>query len=178
MPTLVNRNAHGVRNGGYRLGAGEVRDVSGDEADVLSGISGVETAKKEDKEAADRHGSRSRSAEAPGQLRQVQAAAAEVRVQGRNLLVVIPLQTVIGDDAAPYGPPSGTVTTKQAIANESEIGSPDRKAFADHEFTPAEAEERELDEVQQGQADATAELEELQAALDEQAAEAESETKE
>ena len=57
MPKLVNRNDHAVRVRDPETGklsrvrSGQVVDVSGDEADRLSGIEGVESAKKEDEDA-------------------------------------------------------------------------------------------------------------------------------
>jgi hypothetical protein len=162
MPTLVNRNAHGVRSGGYRLGAGEVRDVSGEQADALSSINGVETASDEESREYKGRGSGGKEAGTPGRLRSMQEHYAQVRLAGKTLTVVIPLQEVIGDDAAPYGPPSGTITTKQALAEDPE----QRKHFADHERIAGEEENENLSEVERGQASARAQLEELQSEVE------------
>jgi hypothetical protein len=53
------------------------------------------------------------------------------------------LNRVIGDDEAPYGPPSGTITTKQAVMRDAE----QRPHFGDLEWTPEEVEERKLNEM-------------------------------
>jgi hypothetical protein len=53
------------------------------------------------------------------------------------------LNRVIGDDEAPYGPPSGTITTKQAVMRDPE----QRPHFGDLEWTPEEVEERKLNEM-------------------------------
>jgi hypothetical protein len=47
--------------------------------------------------------------------------------------VAAPLNVVVGDDEAPYGPPTGTITTKQAVMRDAS-SSVERKAFGDHEW--------------------------------------------
>src|SRR3954451_17299 len=42
------------------------------------------------------------------------------------------LNVVIGDNEAPYGPPTGTITTKQAVMRDAS-NSAERNAFGDHE---------------------------------------------
>jgi hypothetical protein len=53
--------------------------------------------------------------------------------------VAAPLNRVIGDNEAPYGPPTGTITTKQAVMREAS-SSNERNAFGDHEWLPEDEE--------------------------------------
>lgn len=69
-----------------------------------------------------------------------------------NLLVHAPLNEVIGDDDAPYGPPTGTITTKHAVKDAAQ-SSVEKDRFGQHEWTEKEAEGRDLSPVQQAQAD-------------------------
>jgi len=170
VPTVINRNSHRVSSGNYKLSAGQVKEVSGEEADALTGISGVESASQEDQDnyAASRSGPQEGG---PGQLRNVTALAAEARLRHRTLLVTVPLQTVIGDDAAPYGPPTGTITTKQALSKGSEE---DRRRFAPGERLAGEEDNENLNEAEREQAASLTKLEELQAEVDERAQETQS----
>lgn len=45
------------------------------------------------------------------------------------------LNKVVGDNEAPYGPPTGTITTKQAVMRGAS-NSAERRAFGDHEWAP------------------------------------------
>lgn len=79
--------------------------------------------------------------------------------------VAAPLNKVIGDNEAPYGPPTGTITTKQAVMREASNSS-ERRAFGDHEWLPEDAEERNLADstsgkVQAAQAEQSGKLEEI-----------------
>lgn len=79
--------------------------------------------------------------------------------------VAAPLNVVVGDNEAPYGPPTGTITTKQAVMRDAD-NSVERKAFGDHEWVAEDAEERNLDEstsgkVQAAQARQSGTLEEI-----------------
>jgi len=171
MPTVINRNSHRVSSGNYKLSAGQVKEVSGEEADALTNINGVESASQEDQ---DSYNERRAGVQAggSGQLRHVTALAAEARLRHRTLLVTIPLQTVIGDDAAPYGPDTGTITTKQVLSKGSEE---DRRRFAPGERLPGEEENENLNDVERDQAAALTQLEELQAEVEERAQDEETE---
>ena len=76
------------------------------------------------------------------------------------------LNRVIGDNEAPYGPPSGTITTKQAVMRAAE-NSAERTAFGPNEWLPEDAEERNLadlgssGQVQAAQAEAQGKTEKL-----------------
>ena len=161
MPVVKNTHDHGVRQGGYRMQAGEVREVSGEEADALTGINGVEEASDEDRDEYQASKGQAPS-DGSGRMRLNQEHYAEVRRQGKMLTVVIPLQEVIGDDSAPFGPPTGTITTKQAIQREADRESETRRRFGGHEIDPGEAESLDLPPEQQEQVDSIAALEELQ----------------
>ena len=164
MPKLVNHNDHAVRvrdeNGRpVRLRSGQVLEADGATADALSGIEGVESANKADEDAyAD-----SQASGVEGDPQESDTAIeiyAVTRSLGKKLLVALPLQRVVGDDAAPYGPPTGTVTTKQALAAESDEN---RRRFADHERLPEDADNEGLQAqstVESDQAEAVVALEE------------------
>jgi hypothetical protein len=154
MPKLVNSLSHGVRvrdDDGrlVRLRPGQVGTFEGSTADKLSAIEGVNPAKKTDEDAW-----------------KAQVDAARGNVEGRsgfdNILsqartavgmqsIVAPLNHVVGDDAAPYGPNTGTITTKQALSQDPEA----RKHFADHERVPGEQDNENLNEVERRQAELT-----------------------
>jgi len=94
-----------------------------------------------------------------------------------------PLNVVVGDNEAPYGPPSGTITTKQAVMRDAS-SSVERRAFGDHEWLPEDVEERKLDEhgesgqVQAAQGRESGLIEEVtQQLLDAQQEQAEEESK-
>ena len=79
--------------------------------------------------------------------------------------VAAPLNKVVGDNEAPYGPPTGTITTKQAVMRDAS-SSVERKAFGDHEWLPEDKEARNLDastsgKVQAAQAEESGALEEV-----------------
>lgn len=57
-------------------------------------------------------------------------ARAKARAYADSVATVVPLQQVVGDDDAPYGPPTGTITTKQTEAAKSSV---EKERFADHE---------------------------------------------
>ena len=165
MPEVVNKLPHGVRvkdeNGDeHRLRAGQVKSVEGDAADRLLAVEGVEQASSEDKESWDTEYARmsGRVTDAPTIGASLEDSINNARRHVRIASVAMPLNTVIGDDDAPLGPPSGTITTKQAVARQSLV---DRGAFSDHEHLPEDAESGKLSEVEQAQAEARAALEEL-----------------
>lgn len=85
-------------------------------------------------------------------------ALADLSAYARTVTVAVPLNEVIGDDEAPFGPPSGTITTKQTAAREA-ASSTERMAFGGLEWLPEDAEKRELGPVQEAQAQATGRVE-------------------
>jgi hypothetical protein len=87
-------------------------------------------------------------------------ALADLSAYARTVTVAVPLNEVIGDDEAPYGPPSGTITTKQAVARQA-ANSSERQRFGQHEWLPEDADERELGPVQEAQAQATGRVERM-----------------
>ncbi len=140
MPKLVNNNAHPIRPVGpdgstlARILPGQVVDASGAYADRLSACAGVGTASKDDVDRWDRSLDAQRTRGAmPGDGSRLSAkmALGPAREAVRHATVVAPLQRVVGDDSAPQGPPSGTVTTK---ADATSSGKPaDVQAFAQGE---------------------------------------------
>jgi hypothetical protein len=88
--------------------------------------------------------------------------------------VAAPLNTVVGDNEAPFGPPTGTITTKQAVMRDA-ASSAERMAFGDHEWLPEDEEGRNLGDstsgkVQAAQAAASGRLEEVTQELQDLAA--------
>ena len=162
MPDLVNKLDHPARvtdeNGQpVRVVPGQVVSVDGKVADQLTAIDGIESASGEDKEAweAQQGGLPS---DIPSTRESAMEHYSEMRTRGRAASIAVPLNEVIGDNDAPLGPPSGTITTKQAVVRQSEA---DRAAYADHERLPEEAEDEGLSDVERAQAEAKALVEEL-----------------
>lgn len=58
------------------------------------------------------------------------ARAAETLAEASRVIVSAPLQVVVGDDQAPFGPPTGVKSTKQ---QEAAKGEAERRAFAEGE---------------------------------------------
>ena len=165
MPELVNTLPHGVRvkddNGDeHRLRPGQVKSFDGSAADKLSAIEGVDTASSEDKEHWEAEYARlsGRVSDTPSITGGLQQSMLDARTAARMASVALPLNTVIGDNDAPMGPPSGTITTKQAVARQS---AADHGAFSQGEHLPEDAESGKLSDVEQAQAEARAALEEL-----------------
>lgn len=77
-----------------------------------------------------------------GSRLQAKLAIGPARQSLRQQVVVAPLQRVVGDDAAPQGPPSGTITTRFAAATSGEEG--DLEAFAQGEEKVALGEKIEV----------------------------------
>ena len=119
MPKFVNKNAHPVRYGtdaSTRLVPGQVVDVDGKDADTLKAMAGVEAASQTDVKAWE--DSQNAGVLSPeNATNPINSAIAEFRQATSNLLAALN-GVVIGDDQAPYGPPTGTVTTKQAAGRE------------------------------------------------------------
>jgi hypothetical protein len=132
MPYFRNDNAHGVRVGNSRIAPGTVALVPDEDADLYATYEGVEkVSDSAGKKAVDeQRGAGAVSPESPSA--EIQAGLADLRVAHRAAAVSAPLQVVRGDDDAPLGPPSGVITTKQAVAKDG--SEAERRAFADHEY--------------------------------------------
>jgi hypothetical protein len=128
-----------------RVPAGRVVQADGDFEKNLSGVKGVESASEDDFQG--QYGKLSDNTRDQDRMNAVTDAAAYA-----NLIVHAPLNEVIGDDDAPYGPPTGTITTKLAV-KENASSSQEYERFGQNEWTPKEGEERDLSPVQQAQAD-------------------------
>lgn len=154
-PSFVNDNSHAIRvrdeDGKLaRVLPQQVVDADGKYADNLERTNGVRTANDEDRETWESIAGPSEG----GKLfrRDASARAAEARVDARRVSIVGPLQRVVGDSSAPYGPPTGTITTKQALVEGLDPGDPDRQAFADHEAVePTDATDERADLVNPAQ---------------------------
>lgn len=132
MPKLVNKNPYPVRFGPdrndmgvsqsrQRLSPGQVVEVSGELADELKSIDGVETARKGDEKNYAEHLARLDGATGGVSIDAERSRFIEsLNAEKAQATVIAPLQKVIGDDAAPLGPPTGTVTTTQAVSRETE----------------------------------------------------------
>jgi hypothetical protein len=123
----VNKNPHfaAVENNDgklQRIQPGEVVEADGGFADRLSRCPGVESASSADKKAWDgRNDTAAVASAGPTPQSAVQDALAEAR--GHIAAATAALnQIVIGDDQAPYGPPSGVVTTVQAVKDPEHFG--------------------------------------------------------
>lgn len=133
MPTLQNDNTHRVyvdRGDGQmvKIGAGRAKNVEGKAADALKALSGVRVLTGDEAKAAlEREASPS-----TGDGLDIGQAVAEGIAEINHLAVSAPLRVVVGDDQAPYGPPSGTVSTKGAEAAKSPEAA---RQFADGEAT-------------------------------------------
>jgi hypothetical protein len=163
MPDLVNTLDHPVRvtadGREHRVVPGQVVSAEGELADALVALRGIETADDDHREAWEAE--RARRA---GQISPVTAggpsmdkALTDLRSLARKVSVAVPLNQVIGDDDAPLGPPSGTITTKQAVAR---VDEEHNKAFGNRERMP-EDREKNLSPVERLQAEAAAEVESI-----------------
>jgi len=161
MPEFVNTLDHPVRvtdeNGQtVRVVPGQVISVDGVTADRLDAIDGLDTPDGDQREAWEqRNAPMSEETSGKASLEQI---AAEARIHARTLNVAVPLNQVIGDDNAPVGPPSGTITTKTVVASE---GGLEKSAFMDHERLPEDADNERLNDVERAQAQARALVEEV-----------------
>lgn len=139
MSSLTNNNPHWIYvddgSGNLRgLAPGQTVDASGDYEKNLKGTANVAAPTKEQQAAADQAQAESNSATHDEHLVSPLIEANRIASQAHSA----PLQQVIGDDDAPIGPPSGTVTTKMALIRDSVPGDPVRNAFGDHERAPEE----------------------------------------
>jgi hypothetical protein len=87
-------------------------------------------------------------------------AVADAVAWANMVTVAVPLNEVVGDDEAPFGPATGTITTKQAVMREAR-NSGERQAFGPGEWVGEDAEKRNLSYVQEQQAKASGRLEEV-----------------
>lgn len=125
-----------------RVAPGAVVEASGDFEDNLKSRDGVESASKEDFQ------------------NQGHKFSSDTRDQDRDRLVTdmasyanlvttaVPLNEVIGDDDAPYGPPTGTITTRQA-AKHNEGNPVGKNLIGHHEWNNQNAEGRDLSPIEQ-----------------------------
>ncbi len=136
MPTYINGNAHAIRvprddkdtTGGRRLVPGQVVEADSAFADALAATPGVRTATSDERE---RWQNSLAGVGAGGSRIAAKATLGDISQALRVANVVAPLQRVVGDDAAPQGPPSGTITTRGAAATSGKPG--DLEAFAQGE---------------------------------------------
>jgi hypothetical protein len=125
-----NTNKHGVSIGSGRQRAGSVFSADGDDAQKWGEVPGVEKASKKDYD--DQRSERTAnnpSSEKSGEMLARQRIT-DQRVEHRRLTVSGPLQRVVGDDQAPLGPPTGTLSTKR---EEAEKDLAHRLAFGPNE---------------------------------------------
>lgn len=175
MPEFVNNNdqAVRVRHEGrlYRLRPGQVMQVEGGAADLFSNMNGIDTASGDDKERweeSQRVGSGDITETDAGKM-SLDRMQTQLRVQARTAAVAVPLQQVIGDNDAPIGPPTGTITTKEAVAQQ---GVREKLAFMDHERFSDEADNEGLSEIERLQAEAQRTVNDLHVQVLEEASEA------
>lgn len=130
MSVYRNNLKHGINpTGSRRVPPGGVVDAQGDEAKVYEATNGVEKLSgQEAKDALEPRYDGPTSGKSGAMLQE--EALAEGRVAARALTVSGPLNVVVGDDEAPYGPPTGTLSTKR---DEAQKDLAHRLAFADHE---------------------------------------------
>lgn len=127
MPKYVNRNSHPIRvaksDGGplRRVRVGEVVKADGYLADALAGTVGVESATQADEKAWQRElDLRNVSTDRTPRVETREAIVDNIH-DIQRLTVSDPLQVVVGDDEAPHGPASGTVTTKEAVRTSGDV---------------------------------------------------------
>lgn len=140
MTTFANDLTHPavveVDGKSFKLPAGGVQTFSGGVAEEFQAIAdrnpGVRVLSgSEAKEALAARAADTVNPTESAQSLVPKAVAEAVGALGQ-LTVAAPLQVVIGDDLAPYGPGSGTISTKQVEAAKNPGGA-DRVAFADNE---------------------------------------------
>jgi hypothetical protein len=117
-------NGEGVN---VRFPPGAVRAADGTLAENASGVEGLREASEDERNVQGQIEAGSRDLSRDQKL-------ADVAAYARMMRISVPLNEVIGDDEAPYGPPSGTITTKQAAAREDPTEQGD---FSQH-FGPNE----------------------------------------
>ena len=153
MAYLKNPLDHAVRvydeNGSLRrVRPGQVVEADGDFEKNLKAV-GAESASQSDYETYEDD----RRSAGPSEDVTRSAINSETINEARRAAraaTVANLNEVHGDDDAPLGPPSGTVTTKQAVVREG--GPAEKRAFGDHERLPEEADNESLSEIERKQA--------------------------
>jgi hypothetical protein len=140
-----------------RVPVGSVVSVDGDFEKNLKDLDGVSKSSKKDYEA--QQDSLNPESKDIARHEVISGQRTDIALQ----TVAVPLNEVVGDDDAPYGPPSGTITTKQAAARQS---PEDRRAFADNEALPEDAKGKKS-AVHRKQAARRAKVEELTEAAQE-----------
>lgn len=143
MPKFVNTNAHPIRvRDGDRLRRvrpGQVVEADGAYADGLKGTSGVEAANQTHEKAwSEQRAKFSGPSDEPGpdELAAVNPGPALAALG--KLAVSDPLNVVIGDDSAPHGPGTGTITTRQEAHAEGDVL--DKLAFGNTGLEQSKAE--------------------------------------
>jgi hypothetical protein len=126
MSYIKNNYAHRINPTGHQwVAPGQVVLVSDEDQSAYDALSGVEASNVEDYNSQREAYDREKTA-----LMKRHEAHAEARAALQNSRVSAPLQVVHGDDEAPFGPPTGTISTKSIEAAKDEAS---RKAFADGE---------------------------------------------
>lgn len=122
-PARIKRVRDGKPDELVRVLPGQVVQADGAFADAVRGTAGFREADDEDRENARRLALEALGtpSEGPADSRIGIDAALSASVDLRRALIAAPLQRVIGDDAAPAGPPSGAITTKIG-AQDSPLG--------------------------------------------------------
>jgi hypothetical protein len=130
MPVFRNENKHGVNpSGSQRVPAGQAVEVSDEDAKSYRSLGGLTELRGQEAKDATRAQEEEQSSVPSRRERQNQRIR-ELRIESRGQAVVAPLQRVVGDNEAPYGPPTGEVSTK---VDEAQKDLAHRIAFADHE---------------------------------------------
>lgn len=139
-PSYVNDKKHPVRvkdetGALQRVLPGQVVDADGKYADNLA-AAGLASASDDDARSWENERARRAGDVTDGQATRLASKLllSPIRLAAR-MAVAAPLRRVVGDDAAPFGPPSGTITTKAEAASKNER---EREAFADFEALPGE----------------------------------------
>lgn len=146
MPKFVNTLDHAIRasdgKGNLpRVQPGQVVEATGEYADALAACPGVETASGDhESHWQSILESRQMAGAMAGDGSRIAAKAAigPQRLAVRMDTIVAPLQRVVGDDAAPYGPPSGTITTRGVAGTSGSLA--DREAFLQNDVAGDEGE--------------------------------------
>ena len=165
MPEYVNTNQHSVvvrDEDGQRKRYPPGRFESDDSS--IEGTPGVVSGSSQEAQDYDKLHPESEETEGSSLTDQVAAGLGEARSAARRFLAVSN-QVIVGDDEAPFGPETGTVTTKQAHIEGVPAGDPERQAFADHEAFPSELEGKAVTDVAAQQAVDTQKVNELAAEL-------------
>lgn len=156
---VKNTNGHGIRGDGVRVPAGGVAKVDGD--GDLAGYAGVEKVTKKEYDAYRKQGQLGGGSHQRDRHEELK----RLRQEHRMVSTAAPLQVVVGDDDAPYGPPTGTVTTKQT---EAKKGPEEKRRFADHEQAEVPEGASEVEQRQAENVRAAEEVAQKLAAADEQ----------